>query len=271
MQEVLRALGLSITGIFHPRILWLSVRPFIVAALIWGIALWFIWDPILEGVRTFLTTSIFTNWIQSVMDQVGWEGTRTFISPFFAVVMLMPMIIITLLVIVSFTSVDGVVKHLVRRKVYADLKELHGGSVLGSFFYSIWSTLLCLILVVLTLPAWWVPPFFAVIPPLLWGWLTMRLMCYDVLARHASVEERAYLLKQNRWRLLGMGVVAGLLGAIPSFLWVSSIFLLVLFPVISIFMIWIYTIVFIFAALWFANYLLYALKNLRQLKGDLHE
>lgn len=271
MQEVMRALGLAITGIFHPRILWLSIRPFLIAALIWGVALWFIWDPILDGVREFLTTSIFTSWIQSVMEQVGWEGTRTFISPFFAVVMLMPMIIITLLVIVSFTSVDGVVKHVARKKVYSELTELHGGSLLGSFFYSIWSAFICMALVILTLPAWWIPPFFAVIPPILWGWLTMRLMCYDVLARHASVEERDYLLGRHRWRLLGMGIVAGLIGAVPSFFWISSIFLLVLFPVISLFMIWIYTLVFIFAALWFANYLLFALKNLRQSRGDLHD
>lgn len=271
MQEVMRALGLAITGVFHPRMIWLSFRPFVIAGLIWGVVLWFIWDPILEIVREFLTTSIFTSWIQTVMDQVSWQGTRTFISPFFAVVMIMPMIIVSLLMIVSLTSVDGIVKHLSRKKKYLSLRELHGGSFIGSFLYAIWSSLICILLILITLPAWWVPPFFAVIPPILWGWLTMRLMCYDVLARHASLEERDALLSQYRWRLLGIGIVCGLIGAVPSFFWASSIVLLVLFPVISIFMIWIYSIVFIFSALWFAHYLLNALKHMRQIKGELHD
>ena len=249
MQDVMRALGLAITGVFHPKMIWLSFRPFVIAALIWGFALWFLWDPFLDVVKDFLTTSIFTSWIQLVLEQVNWQGARTFISPFFAVVMLVPMIIVSLLVIVSFTSVDGVVKHLSRKKTYSDLQELHGGSLFGSFMYSIWSSLICLLLLIITLPAWWVPPFFAVIPPILWGWLTMRLMCYDVLARHATVDERTDLINTYRWKLLGMGIICGLIGALPSFFWASSIVLLVLFPVISIFMIWIYSIVFIFSSL----------------------
>jgi hypothetical protein len=120
----------------------------------------------------------------------------------------------------------------------------------------------------ITMPVWWVPPIFSILPPIIWGWLTMRLMSYDVLARHASVEEREYLLEDHRIPLLAMGVVAGLMGAVPSFFWVSSIFMLVLFPIISLVMMWMYSFVFLFAALWFAHYLLFALRVSRQVKGE---
>lgn len=268
MQDVLRAFGLALAGIFHPRMLWMTVRPFIIAGVIWSLILWFSWDPLLGWAKDFLTNSIFTSWIQNLMDQTGWDQARAVITPFFVVVILMPLIIISLLIIVSFTSVEGVVKHIEKQKAYAGLKALKGGNLWGSFFYALWSTVLCLFFMLITLPVWWIPPVFAIIPPIIWGWLTMRLMSYDVLARHASSEEREYLLEKYRWPLLAMGIVAGIMGAVPSFFWVSSIFVLVLFPVVSLVMMWMYALVFVFAALWFGHYLLFVLRLKRQLGGE---
>jgi len=268
MQDVFRSFGLALAGILHPRILWLTIQPFLIAGIFWTIVLWWGWDYLVGGVSDFLTTSTFAVWIQSLLDQVGWDQARAVIAPFFSVVIIMPLIIVSLLIIVSFASVDGVVKHLEKQKNYSGLKALKGGSLWGSFFYSLWSTLLCLFFMLLTLPVWWVPPIFAIVPPLFWGWLTMRLMSYDVLARHASEQEREELLEKHRVPLLIMGIIAGILGAVPSFFWVSSIFVLVLFPVVSFVMMWMYAFVFIFAALWFSHYLLFALRVKRQLQGE---
>jgi hypothetical protein len=115
----------------------------------------------------------------------------------------------------------------------------------------------------LTLPVWWVPPLVAVLPPLLWGWLTMRLMSYDVLAKHASPQERDILLEKYRWPLLAMGIASGMLGAVPTFFWATSALALVLFPIVSFVALWIYSLIFVFAALWFSYFLLDALKVLR--------
>jgi uncharacterized membrane protein HdeD (DUF308 family) len=88
----------------------------------------------------------------------------------------------------------------------------------------------------------------------------MKLMAYDVLAKHASAEERDALMQQHRWNLLAMGVVSGLLGAIPTFFWATSVFTFVFFPFVSFLVLWIYSLVFVFSALWFAHYLLDALR-----------
>jgi hypothetical protein len=116
----------------------------------------------------------------------------------------------------------------------------------------------------LTLPVWWMPPLVAVLPPLLWGWLTMRLMSYDVLAKHASAQERDQLLEKYRWPLLCIGIASGMLGAVPTFFWATSALALVLFPIVSFVALWIYSLIFVFAALWFSHFLLDALKELRQ-------
>ena len=67
----------------------------------------------------------------------------------------------------------------------------------------------------LSVPLWLVPPLVLVLPPLIWGWLTCRVMAFDVLAEHASADERRTILRGQRWPLLAMGVVCGYLGAAP--------------------------------------------------------
>jgi hypothetical protein len=264
LSDLIRSLGLALVGTMHPKMLWLSFRPFLIVSIFWGIVIWLIWSPALEMLRTFLTASIFTSWIQSGLEYVGFDEARAWIAPLFLVILLIPIIAISLLVFIAFSTVPAVVDSVVKQKAYEGLVRIKGGSFVGSFFYTLWSALICLALVMLTLPVWWIPPLFAILPPLLWGWLTMRLMAYDVLLDHATPEERNQLLEEHRWTLLGMGVVAGMIGAVPTFFWATSVLALVLFPFVSFVALWIYSLIFIFSALWFSHFLLHALKQLRQ-------
>ena len=264
MSDLIRSLGLALVGTMHPKMLWLSFRPLLIVSIFWGVVIWLIWSPALEMLRTFLTASIFTSWIQSGLEYVGFDEARAWIAPLFLVILLIPIITISLLVFIAFSTVPAVVDSVVKQKAYEGLVRIKGGSFVGSFFYTLWSALICLALVMLTLPVWWIPPLFAILPPLLWGWLTMRLMAYDVLLDHATPEERNQLLEEHRWTLLGMGVVAGMIGAVPTFFWATSVLALVLFPFVSFVALWIYSLIFIFSALWFSHFLLHALKQLRQ-------
>ena len=180
MSDLIRSLGLALVGTMHPKMLWLSFRPFLIVSIFWGVVIWLIWSPALEMLRTFLTASIFTSWIQSGLEYVGFDEARAWIAPLFLVILLIPIIAISLLVFIAFSTVPAVVDSVVKQKAYEGLDRIKGGSFVGSFFYTLWSALICLALVMLTLPVWWIPPLFAILPPLLWGWLTMRLMAYDV-------------------------------------------------------------------------------------------
>ena len=268
MNTIFRSFGLALRDIFHPWVIWLSLRPFVIAGFAWFGILWLIWTPILDLMKELITNSFLSPWIEKVMTTVGWDSVRAIIAPYFSVVFIMPFIIVSILLLVSFTSITAVMRHLEKQKSYEFLKKENGGSFLGSVWVAISSSIIFLVLIIVTLPIWWVPPIFAVVPPILWGWLTTRLMTYDVLAGHATKAERLELEALHRWPLLIIGVVTGLLGAAPTFFWLSSVFVLVLFPFVSIFMMWVYSLVFIFAALWFAHYLLFALKSFRELKGE---
>jgi hypothetical protein len=101
------------------------------------------------------------------------------------------------------------------------------------------------------------------LPALIWGWLTYRVMAFDVLAEFASADERHTLMARHRMSLLGMGVVTGLMGAAPSLVWASGALFAAAFVILVPVAIWIYTLVFAFSSLWFAHYALSALQALR--------
>ena len=268
LQQVFKSFGLALVGTMHPRMLWLSLRPFLIVSVLWGCLIWLTWTPALEALSIFLTTSVFTSWIQDGLIWAGFENARAWIAPLFFVMLIIPLITISLLVFIAFSTVPSIVNMVAKQSAYQDLDCKKGGGLFGSLFYTLWSALICLALVMLTLPVWWVPPLVAVLPPLLWGWLTMRLMSYDVLAKHASSEERDLLIAKYRWPLLTMGIVSGMLGAVPTFFWATSALALILFPIVSFVALWIYSLIFVFAALWFSHFLLDALKELRQEELD---
>lgn len=268
LPQVFKSFGMALVGTMHPRMLWLSFRPFLIVSVLWGCLIWLTWTPALETLSIFLTTSVFNSWIQEGLVWAGFENARAWIAPLFFVMLIIPLITISLLVFIAFSTVPSIVKIASRQSQFQDLECKKGGGFFRSLLYSLWSALICLALVMLTLPVWWVPPLVAVLPPLLWGWLTMRLMSYDVLAKHASSEERDLLLQKYRWPLLCMGIASGMLGAVPTFFWATSALALVLFPIVSFIALWIYSLIFVFAALWFSYFLLDALKQLREEELD---
>jgi hypothetical protein len=125
------------------------------------------------------------------------------------------------------------------------------------------------IAMLVSLPLWLVPPLVLLIPPLIWGWLTYRVMAFDALAKHASTDERRELFKRHSGWLLVMGVVSGFLGASPSALWAMGAGFAPAFVLLVPAAIWIYTLVFAFASLWFSHYCLAALQALRREQAGL--
>ena len=70
-------------------------------------------------------------------------------------------------------------------------------------------------------------------------------------------------MRRRGWPLLFMGIVCGYLGAVPSLLWAASAATLIFAPLLVLVSVWLYTLVFAFAASWFAHYALRALQELR--------
>lgn len=265
MTDLFPSLGRAVLSQLHPRMLWMTVLPFLLASVVWGGILYFSWDTVMTAARGFLETSMLTSWIYRALDAFGMTSLRALVAPLIVVALTVPLVVISLLVFIGVFSVPSVISFLERS--YPHLEKKRGASFTASAMNSIGCTLAVLFVGLITIPLWLIPPFFALIPPLLWGWLTYRVMSYDALALHASAEERKLLMRRHRLPMIVMGIAMGVLGSAPTLLWVSSVAVIFLFPFVLLASVWMYVLIFIFSALWFGHYCLRALTRLRTEQG----
>jgi hypothetical protein len=183
------------------------------------------------------------------------------------VALTVPVVVLATLLLVAALVTPAVVR-LVASRRFAGLHQAQGAAWWQGLLWSAVCTLAALCALVLSIPLWLVPPLVLVLPPLIWGWLTCRVLGFDVLALHATPAERRQVLRQQRWPLLAMGVMCGYLGALPSLLWVASAATLIFAPLLVVVSVWMYTLVFVFSACWFAHFALAALQALRSSPGS---
>jgi len=247
----------------RPRVIVLSLLPL---ALVIGMTVglgYLFWDAALDQVRLVLDSSTFVNNGWAWLDSMGLGRIKTVLAPLIVIFTVTPVIVVVSLLVVALLMTPVLVQ-LVALRRFPELQERNGAFFLHSLAWSLGSTALALVALVISIPLWFVPPLVLVLPPLIWGWLTYRVMAFDALAAHASVDERRTVLRRHRTQLMGMGVLAGYLGAAPSLVWASGAFFPPWFVFLAPLAIWIYTLVFAFSSLWFAHYCLAALANLRR-------
>ena len=246
----------------HPRVIFLSLLPLVVVG--GGAALlgYFYWEDAVAAVRATMEGRQLLAALFQWLDAIGASAFRSVLAPLVIVALGVPVAVVLSLLLVALMMTPAIVR-LVAARRFPALERRRGASLWQSALVSFGSTLVALLALVVSVPLWFIPPLVLVLPPLIWGWLTYRVMAFDVLAEHASVEERRQVLARQRWPLLGMGIVAGYLGAAPSLLFAVSAFTLVFAPLLILVAVWLYTLVFAFSALWFTHYALACLQTLR--------
>ena len=247
----------------HPRVIALSILPLILmAAISLGLG-YFFWDNALVLVRANLESFELVNTLVGWLERLGLSNLRIVLAPVIVLFLAIPAIVIVALLFVAWMMTPSMVS-LVAERRFPMLVRKRGGSIVGSVVWSLGSTLLAVIALLVSIPLWLIPPLILVLPPLIWGWLTYRVMSYDALVVHASAEERKEIFKTHRVSLLSIGVISGYLGAAPSVLWASGAMFIAMAPILVPVAIWIYTLVFAFSSLWFAHFALAALQALRR-------
>ncbi|OIP18721.1 MAG: hypothetical protein AUK51_03780 [Comamonadaceae bacterium CG2_30_59_20] len=246
----------------RPRVIVLSFLPLLLMA---GLALglgYFYWDGVLSSVRIWLESSALVGSISGWLQGMGLGNLKVVLAPLIVIFAITPLIVVLSLLVVALMMTPALTS-LVAQRRFPALERKRGASLLASLWWSFVSTLLALLALVMSVPLWLIPPLILVLPPLIWGWLTYRVMAFDALAEHASTEERHALFRRHRLSLLGIGIFCGYLGAAPSLIWASGVLFVAAFVVLVPLAIWLYTLVFALASLWFAHFCLAALQVLR--------
>lgn len=263
MRAVLTAYGRALASQFSGRIVLLSLAPFLLSVALWGALLYAGLQPLIDYVQALFTDHNGFTASAGLLGMLGLGVLKTVAVPLVAMLLLLPLMILTSLLFMGIAAMPAIGRHVGARQ-FAALEMKQGGSVLGSVGLSLGSVLLFMLLWILTLPLYFFPPLALAAQVALWGWLTARVMSYDALAAHASVEERRAITHRHRWPLLAIGMVSGAAGALPGIVWIGGALIsVVLFPFLAMLSIWLYLLIFIFTGLWFQYYCLQALRELR--------
>lgn len=252
----------AIAYCLRPAILLMALVPLIfMIALTVGLGYLF-WDSAMDQVLHLMESSVFMKTAWQWLENMGVGQLKAVMAPLLVIFGVTPFIVITSLLAVALVMSPMMVR-LVARRRFPALQSAGQSSLLGGLAWSLGSTAMALLALVLSSPLWLIPPLILIVPPLIWGWLTYRVMTFDALSQHATVQERQEIFRRHRTGLLVMGVVTGYISMAPSLVWGSGVVFAAAFVILVPLAVLIYTMVFAFSSLWFTHYGLSALARLR--------
>lgn len=211
MNDILQACGRGLRDLFHPKMIWLVVWPIGVSLALWTVLAIVFGDDAVAWLATTLGDSTVGQWVgrwlpvREVAGGLGWV---------LLIVLLVPLVLATTSVIIGFVSMPAMVEHVAARS-YPVLERRRGGTLAGGVWNAVLAVAVFLIVGLVSLPLWLVPPLWPVLAALLMGYLNQRLFRYDALAEHAGADEMRSMFATDRRALFGLGVLVSLLSYIP--------------------------------------------------------
>jgi hypothetical protein len=184
--------------------LWHALWPPLLAFVAWVGVAWAIWMPL-------------AGWLLTELPDWSWLA---WLGPYLVHVVLAlafaPLIYATALLLVAVVALPRMMA-IVAQRDYPDVTRY--GSAAAAFWGSLSNTVVVGAIFVigwlLTLPLLLVPGGLLVLPLLWSAWLNQRTFRYDVLAEHATAEERTKLIGQAGGRFRVAGFAAALAAHIP--------------------------------------------------------
>ena len=210
-MSILGSVLYGLANLLHPRMLWLMVWPMLVALAIWGIAAIALWTRMAVWLAELLR-----HWLEPAAGFVRFDfGNATLIAANVALFLLfVPLVYLTALFILGVFGMQKMVDYVAQRSFPA-LQRRHGGSVAGSVWNGVASVAGMLLLFVVTLPLWLLPPLWPLIPLAIFSWVNQRLLRFDALGEHADADEMTRIFRQRRGALLVLGLLLALLAYVP--------------------------------------------------------
>jgi hypothetical protein len=210
-MSVVGALLYGLANLLHPRMLWLMLWPMLVALALWAaVAAAF-------GKRLAAALSaLFQRWLEPAAGFVRLDfGDATVIAAYVVLFLLIvPLVYLTALFILGVFGMPKMVEHVAQRSFPA-LERKRGGGAAGS----VWNGCVALggmvLLFLVSLPLWLLPPLWPLIPLAIFAWVNQRLLRYDAVGEHADREEMARLFRERRGTLWLLGLLLALLAYVP--------------------------------------------------------
>jgi CysZ protein len=210
-MNVLGALGYGLVNVFHPRMLWLMVWPMLVAVALWGTVAFVFWARL-----ALWLAGVLKQWAEPVLSWVPFDlGTFvTIIANIMLLLLFFPLVYLTALFILGVVGMQKMVDHVAAQSFPA-LERRRGGGTAGSVWNGVVALGGMVVLFILSLPLWLVPPLGPLVLLAILSWVNQRLLRYDALAEHADAAEMARLFRERRGALYLLGALLALFAYVP--------------------------------------------------------
>jgi hypothetical protein len=268
MRKVLKSYGRALLMQFNFRMLMLSLLPSLLALGLWAVVLYFSLQPLFDFLQENFVSSNSYQLVAKILTFLGLLALKAFIVPLIAMWLLLPIMLTSALIFVAWFAMP-IVNRTVSRRYFPTLEKKQSSSWWRSVGFDLVSLLFFLLAWLISLPLSLFLNLGLFLQPILVGWFTYRVMAYGVLAMHASVEERKIVMRAHRWQLWTVGVITGLLSALPGMVWLGGVMWLFALPLFAPIAIWLFVLVFMFSGIWFQLFCLDALDHLRRETADL--
>jgi CysZ protein len=210
-MSIFAALLYGLANLLHPRMLWLMIWPMLLSIAIWGALAIAFWRRLAAALSELLR-----GWLEPAAGLVRLDlGELSVIAAYVLLFLLIvPLVYLTALFILGIFGMQKMVDYVAARS-FPGLERLHGGSLAGSVWNGFVALAGMVLLLLVSLPLWLLPPLWPLIPLAVFAWVNQRLLRYDALSDHAGAQEMLRIFRERRLALYVMGLLLALLAYIP--------------------------------------------------------
>jgi hypothetical protein len=190
--------------------LWLMVWPMLVSLALWGAVALALWA------RTAIwLAGVLSQWLDTAAAFVNIDltGTALIAAHVLLFLLFVPLVYLTALFILGMFGMQKMVEHVATK--FPGLERRQGGGLAGSVGNGLLALLGMAGMFVLSIPLWFIPPLWPLIPLIIFAWGNQRLLRYDALAEHADPDEMAHIFRARRPSLYLLGMLLALAAFIP--------------------------------------------------------
>lgn len=202
MKAIAGALRRALPILFTARIIGLATLPLLVSAIVWIAIGVMAWDPLIDGL---------SRWFGADTGPTPWQRI---VAQVVAALVFFALAVATAIAAIAVLTMPVIVRTVAARHFPA-LAARRGGTFVGSMRNASIALAVFVPLWLVALPLLALPPLYVAVSLLLNAWLSQRMFRYDALAEHASVDEIRAVLRENRTRLLGLGLALSPLSLVP--------------------------------------------------------
>ncbi len=202
MTAITGALRRAVPILFTARIVGLATLPLLISAIVWVAIGVMAWEPLINGL---------SRWFGAEGAQASWQRI---VAEVVAVLVFFALAVATAIAAIAVLTMPVIVRTVAARH-FPGLAARRGGTFIGSMRNAAIALGVFVPLWLLALPLLALPPLYVAVSLLLNAWLSQRMFRYDALAEHASADEIRAVLRENRMRLLGLGLALSPLSLVP--------------------------------------------------------